>query len=285
MPWIQVACLAVLGVAYGLVFFRSAGRGTLLAQVALLALAAWVGEATCIAAYRFYGYQSGWWLRLAGVPLLVPVIWPLVVLQSRNMVHALWPGRWWSPLAVGAMVAFDGSLVEVVAVRAGLWHWSEQGLLEVPLAGILGWGFFGVGAALVLDRAGDRPSRLLLLPIIAPVVTHLLILVSWWGLLRWTMRGDLGVAGTIGALAVSLLISLAVWRARPRRVLPMEALPTIPAVVFFLTLLILNGAGSWQLWAHFVLVSLPHLISLGLQPQRNRLGGSPERSQSQVESR
>ena len=117
LPVFEIACVLVITLTLA-TMSRAVAPRALLRDYAALAVAAWVGEDSAIAFYRFYAYAPGWHLRVHHVPVLVPLIWPLVILSAREVVSKLWPEvRAWRPLVVGAVVAFDASLVEVVAVR------------------------------------------------------------------------------------------------------------------------------------------------------------------------
>ena len=135
----QPLCLLTLVIAVA-VMARLQARtlGAFFTAYAVLGLAAFIGEDTCIRLYRFYAYAPGWWLRVDQVPLLVPLIWPLVVLSADEVGRALGVPRRWAPVWALGCVTVDASLVEVVAVRAGYWSWAERGHLDVPLLGILG---------------------------------------------------------------------------------------------------------------------------------------------------
>src|SRR5437762_508757 len=87
----QTGCVFVLAIAYAFHLRERSTRARRALEVALLAAAGWLGEQTCITAYRFYEYAPGWRARLGDVPALVPLIWPLVVLSARDVVRALWP--------------------------------------------------------------------------------------------------------------------------------------------------------------------------------------------------
>src|SRR5208283_4385299 len=89
------------------------------------------------------------------VPLLVVLIWPLVIHSAWDLVRQ-WQVRegWAISLATGAVVLTDASLMEPVAVRAGLWSWSEPGIFHVPPIGLLGWGCFAALAVFFLERDG-----------------------------------------------------------------------------------------------------------------------------------
>ncbi|HSO34006.1 MAG TPA: hypothetical protein VLT33_15840, partial [Labilithrix sp.] len=252
------ACIAVVALTLW-TMGRARSASHLLRDYALLACAAWLGEDTCIALYRFYAYAPGWHLRLHHVPLLVPLIWPLVILSARDVVSATWPAlRGGRPFAVAALVAFDASLVEVVAVRAGLWSWAEAGHLGVPVIGVLGWGFFALGADLALSRA--RP---LLAIALGPLTAHALIVVSWWGLFRWTMRGALGTPSIVGVAVLGLLaVAVAVGTRRRGGAIPLAvAAPRMIAAALFLALLIATAPADVPLWIHAAAVALPYLAA------------------------
>jgi LytS/YehU family sensor histidine kinase len=163
---------------------------------------------------------------------------------------------------VGAVVAFDASLVEVVAVRAGLWSWAEPGHLDVPVIGMLGWGYFAVGASVALSLASRwRYLGVLLLGLLT---THGLILLTWWGLFRWTLRGDLGHASTVGMLVLGVITAMFVLHARRRgRGMPMQvAGPRMLAATLFLALLLLTAPREMPYWWHVMALSVPYVASI-----------------------
>lgn len=254
----EVACVLVIAVTLW-AMARTRPPRDLLADYAALAAAGWIGEETCVVFYGHYHYAPGWHLRLDHVPALVPLIWPLVILSARDVAAAVWPGAdRLRPLIVGAVVAFDASLVEVVAVRAGLWSWSEPGHLGVPLVGIIGWGYFAAGADLALRR-GARLAAVL----VAPAVTHALILSTWWIAFRWGLRRDLGAASVLGVAAIGAAALAAVIAARRRGhgvPLPIAA-PRMAAAGLFFTLLLLTAPGDGPLWIHTAAVAVPYLAA------------------------
>ncbi len=201
-PVFQAACAVIIVLTLA-AMARRVPWGTLLRDYFALALAGYLGEQSCIVLYHYYRYSTAWSLRVGDVPLLVPLIWPLVVMSARSVAVALWPGirdEVQRAVVVAAIVAFDASLVEVVAVRAGLWSWAEPGHLGVPVIGILGWGYFAGAADYVLGQT-HRLRHLLLLAF-APLVTHLLLVGSWWALFRHSLRADLGKSGLDTMLAL-----------------------------------------------------------------------------------
>lgn len=257
----ECACVVVVGLTLW-TMGRARGFGRLASDYAALAAAAWVGEDSCIALYRFYAYAPEWHLRLHHVPVLVPLIWPLVILSARDVVSALWrsPASGLArPLAVAALVLFDASLVEVVAVRAGLWSWTEPGHLGVPLIGMLGWAFFACGADVALSK--NRP---LLAIVLSPLTAHALILLTWWGLFRWTLRGALGTASIAGVMVVGACAAgVVVVRRRARgAAIPFAvAAPRMIAAALFIALLVFTAPADVPLWLHASSVAVPYLAA------------------------
>ncbi len=239
---------------------RQIPLAALLRDYLALALSAWLGEQSCIKLYQFYSYSPAWHGRLGQVPILVPLIWPLVVLSACAVARQLRPRLPIGALAglVAAIVALDASLVEVVAVRAGLWRWAEPGHLGVPLIGVLGWAYFALGAAFCLLRPAGW-WRLLLVPLGA----HGLILLSWWGLFRWALRGELGLGSVVGMLGIgALALGAAVVERRRGGGIPLgTALPRALAATLFLLLLVTSAPGDSKLWLHTAAVAVPYCVA------------------------
>ncbi len=269
----EIACVLIIALTLA-AMARQRPAKELLADYLALGVAAWIGEESCVAIYGYYHYAAGWDLRVDRVPLLVPLIWPLVILSARNVATALWPRVvTLRPLLVGAIVAFDASLVEVIAVRAGLWSWAEPGHLGVPLIGMLGWGYFALGAdaALSLRRGGSARRRSVLPRLAAliagPACAHALIQITWWGGFRWGLRRDLGEASLIGVALIGALLLVPVLAARRagRALPPSIALPRIIAAGLFFVLLIVTAPGELPLWIHTAAVAVPYLAATGLR--------------------
>jgi hypothetical protein len=236
----------------------------------LLAIAGLVGEQTSITLYRHYAYAEGWHARVGDVPLLVPLIWPLVILSARAVRQSLFPAAraWQRPLVVGLFVTADASLMEVLATRAGLWSWAEPGHLDVPVLGILAWGFFAGAADALLDRL-EGVARLLVVPA-SVLVAHSLICTSWWYGLRWALRGDLGLASVV---AVAALGTLATWKGlslrRAGRLLPRAVVvPRLAATALFVVLFVSSAADAWPCWAHLVAIAVPYWTVTDLRALR-----------------
>ncbi|MFO0551079.1 MAG: hypothetical protein U0271_22000 [Polyangiaceae bacterium] len=265
----QIAC-AVVVVATLATMARQRPPRVLLAEYASLAIAGFLGEETCIAGYAYYAYAPGWAARLHHVPLLVPMIWPLVILSARDVVRALYPGldgvR--RAAAIAVAVTFDAVLIEVLSVRAGLWSWAEPGLLGVPGAGLLGWGFFTLGAAWALDHFKGPLARLVAVVAVAPLVTHALILASWWGALRWWPRVDWGTAGLLAevAFAAALTGFVVVARRRGRAVGPDVWGPRAVATSVFVVLYWVVARDQFAHGVVLAATSVPHLATLAWRP-------------------
>ena len=262
----EIACVVIIGLSLW-AMSRSRPPLGLLADYLALAAAAWMGEDACVRLYRHYSYSPEWHGRLDEVPVLVPLIWPLVILSARGVVSSLWPdlassrGRLIEAGAVGAVVAFDASLVEVVAVRAGLWSWAEPGHLGVPLIGILGWGYFAIGVDIALSW--KQPRRAIGVLLLGSLFVHCLLLATWWGLFRWTLRGDFGHRSLIVIFVLSLAALCLVIASRRRGGgIPLSvALPRMIAASLFLALLVSTAAGDGPLWAHTIAVAIPYLAA------------------------
>jgi hypothetical protein len=274
LPVFEIACVIVVALTLA-GMSRARDLRALLRDYAALAVAAWVSEDTSIAFYRFYAYAPGWHLHVHHVPILVPLIWPLVVLSAREVVSTLWPelGRWARPVVVGAVVAFDASLVEVVAVRAGLWSWAEAGHLGIPLIGIAGWGYFAAGADVALSR-----GRASLAIVTGPLATHALVLLTWWGLFRWTLRGALGAGSLVGlAGAAVLVLALVLGRRRAGGAIPLDlAMPRMIAASLFVVLLVMTAPLDAPLWMHAACVAVPYLAATSYDLTALRGRRSPE---------
>lgn len=263
---VELASIAILGlflaalVRFGL-RAAPAGRaspGAALGDIGLIALGAWVAEVSCIRLYGFYQYDAPWLLFVDVMPALVALIWPFVILSAREVVHALgWldaAGRP-HPLAVGLVVVYDASLVEPIAVRTGLWSWNEPGLWAVPIIGILGWGYYAAAASALLDR------RRGLVPVLAPVITHALLLVSWWGALRWVGRAPIAPAVAVGGGVVAALIGAGVVRRSARRAALTTMVPRMAAAGLFFALLFLAGGQDTALVAYGLTFALPYVLA------------------------
>jgi len=257
--FVELASLLVLG----LFLFIERREGTLRQVLPLglaLIAAAIVGEDSCIRLYGFYDYKPDWNLVIDKMPLMVALIWPFVIISDQRVVFgalgARHPARY---LVTGALVTYDACLMEAVAVKAGLWQWYEPGFFGVPLIGVLGWGFFAVVSLWIWDHLpiGRRGWMVLL----APLATHALLLLGWWGGLRWILRGPFPPPAI---LAVAGLLSLGlcgvVWRYKIR-LPPVVMVPRAFAAALFFGLLLMYGLDNLWLVAFVVSFSPPYLLA------------------------
>lgn len=208
-------------------------------RFALLAVSSAIAEDTIIRAYGYYGYATTWSLFLDRVPLVVILVWPVVVDSASVLARAILGERARAPLGLAALTAgivlADAALIEPVAVRAGLWRWTEPGVFGVPLSGILGWAIFAFVSTFVLETR----ARLAILAI-GPIATHVILVAAWWGGLR---HAEVPISSFATALVVWGVSVAFVTRAAARPV-PMSALlMRAPGAVFFFVLLTMTIAG------------------------------------------
>jgi carotenoid biosynthesis protein len=247
MIGLELVCLAIVA-TYVLARLARAGdaaaRHAFTVRFATLAVASFVGEDTVIRAYGFYAYATGWSARLDQVPLVIVLVWPVVIDSAASLARAvLGGGRAHAPrvaLLGAAIVLADASLIEPIAVRAGLWRWIEPGLFAVPIVGIVGWAFFAWAAILVLERA-PAAARLAVV-VLAPVATHVLVVASYWVLFRWIAGERSTGAATALVWGTSVVVSSMVARASARgrglATVPLaELLLRLPGAAFFFVLL------------------------------------------------
>jgi Co/Zn/Cd efflux system component len=269
----QPLCVVVILITLAVRLRAARRRSFEVVTYALLAIAAWLGENTMVEFYAYYKYSEQWALRIHHVPVLVPLIWPLVILSARDVVLGLRaaPSRGTGEAArvaalTGGLVIWDASLVEVIAVRAGFWSWVEPGHLGVPILGVLGWGFFAAGASFSLDVwPPTRGVRSAVLVLVAPLLAHALVLLAWWAIFRWTPRVSLDPLSTLilGGVGVAFAWGLA---RRQGRIGVEVAAPRIAATLLFLALLggltAQAGVGAMaQHWAHTLAIALPYLAT------------------------
>lgn len=276
MVLFQIVCLIFLPIAYVVMARVDPETWRLTPPIFV---AAWIGEASSVAVYGFYSYSEAWWFRVGGVPLLVPLIWPMVILSGRAVIRRLWPRlESAAPLAVGAIVFFDAAMVEVVAVRCGLWAWTEPGYLGVPLIGVVGWAIFAFAVTLLLRELAGRGRWLLVLG--APALLHLLLYVSWWLYFRWFWRGDW--FGLFAAVAAVLTLLALVVRRRGRMEMNLAGVRLIAGGIF-IALLAATHPGAVRVWLHVLLTSIPYALITDFQ--RKTLAGNPAAIQSAVHTR
>jgi hypothetical protein len=248
---LELACAAI--VALYVIARRDA-----VPQLALLAVAGFLGEDSVIRAYGFYYYSPRWHLFLDRVPLMIVVIWPIVIHSAWSLARRLGP-RAWTPLVGAAIVLADASLIEPIAVHAGLWTWTEPGLFAVPPIGIIGWAYFAGAAMACLERA--RPAAAV---IVAPVATHVMLVASWWLAFKWLSRPLPAWPFVVAAWVVLGGLAVAALHVRNRRepAFRNDLLLRGPGAVFFFVLLGLYGRDLPSLCFYSLAFAPPYLTLL-----------------------
>jgi hypothetical protein len=251
MVLLQAACAAILALYLVLRLRRDAAPGRTVRRLGLLLMASWLGEDSLIRAYGFYAYSPGWGLFIDRVPLLIVCIWPVVVDSAWHLARCL--GR---PVPLGfALVLSDAALIEPIAVRAGLWRWSEPGLFGVPPIGLLGWALFAAACIALFER---RRSWLQVL-VLPPLFTHAALILIWWGLLRWVSLPLPSWAAAAAAWGVALPLAVLIRRRCLGRRVPIGGLLVrLPGALFFFVLLALSGDAA--LWAYALAFVPPYLV-------------------------
>jgi hypothetical protein len=269
---LELACAAIVIAYLAGALRRTDDRRGYLRRFAVLALASWLAEDSCIRLYGFYSYSPEWFPRIDRTPLLIVLIWPVVILSARELAGFLLRDRRWLPLVGGLFVLCDASFMEPIAVRAGLWAWTQPGLFGVPPVGLLGWGYFAAACLLVFERVEARALRRgweAVALLVAPAGTHLALLASWWGLFRWINAEVPGRAAAVVVWAAALLVVGASLRAGARRRVPLVALLSrVPAAVFFFVLLALHARSQPALLAWGLAFAPPYLSLIDLTRQR-----------------
>ncbi|MCU1279109.1 MAG: hypothetical protein JWM53_2655 [bacterium] len=250
---LELACAAIVALCV-------AARRDALPSLALLAVAGFLGEDSVIRAYGFYYYSPRWHLFLDRVPLMIVLIWPIVIHSAWSLARRLSPRAAWVPLVGAGLVLADASLIEPIAVHAGLWRWTEPGLFTVPLIGIVGWAYFAGAAMACLQRA--RPVAAVL---IAPLATHVLLVASWWLAFKWLSRPLPARPFVVGAWLVLGTLTALALRFRPGRGQPAfrrDLLLRGPGAAFFFVLLALNARDLPSLCVYALAFVPPYLALL-----------------------
>ncbi len=251
MALVELVCVAIVAVYV-------AARRRDWPLLVLLAVAGWLGEDSVIRAYGFYFYSPRWHFFLDRVPLLIVVIWPIVIHSAWSLARRLSP-RAWVPLVGGAIVLADASMIEPIAVHAGLWRWTEPGLFAVPPIGIIGWAYFAGAAMACLER-----ERAAWAVVVAPAATHVMLVASWWAALKWISRPLPATPFVVAAWLVLGALAVFAWRLGPRanRAMRTNLLLRGPGAVFFFVLLLLHGRDLPSLCWYSAAFAPPYLALL-----------------------
>lgn len=267
---LELAALSIIAIYVAAYALGQPERGSFLAGLVLVCTASWLAEESCILLYGTYGYSADWKLFLAHLPLLVIVIWPIIVHSAWNLAaQMLRPGHRLIPLAAGAIVLTDALLIEPVGVGTGLWSWNESGIFGVPPIAIFGWAYFACLCVLLFEQAKrrNRTKRFNLLILVIPVLgTHLLLLLTWWGALRWIkITVDPKLAAGL-AWALSLILVYAIVKNQTgTRVHKKTLVLRLPGAVFLFTWLVCNANDATWLVVYAVAFAPPYLALMAQQ--------------------
>ncbi len=267
MILLELSCVAIVTLYLVVRAWAEPDRPRLFRRIALVAVASWIAENSVIHAYGFYQYSPRWSLFVDRVPLMILVIWPIVITSAWDMMRSLNGGRGGTRtvLAAAAMVFADAYVMEPIAVQSGLWSWNEPGLFHVPPIGVLGWSYFTATVLAVFDQVERRGAagawELLALVVPVPLV-HLLLIVTWWGALRWVNYPIGDWVGVGACWAVCLAVSVLAWRhPGARRLARRDLLVRIPAAAFFFVLLGLYGRNNLPLIVYAVALAAPYWVA------------------------
>ena len=230
----------------------------------LLATAALVSEHSCIQWYGFYTYDDDWLLKIGHMPVTVALIWPVVILSAMEVARSN-PWASSSQLRTASVVALvvlaDASLIEPIAVRAGLWRWTVPGFFGVPIIGVLGWAWF--------TWLWTATEAIPLLPRILGVFAglHGGLLAAWWGGLR-LLSGPIDPKLCLQfAQVLSVVVTLLVLVRRPA-LDRSKALMRAPGALYFAGVLVLLVRNAYlAIWA--AAIALPWLVALARAPTRS----------------
>jgi hypothetical protein len=243
MKGLEIVCSGIVGLYVTLRLLGTRERGAFVLRFGALAVAAWLAEDSVIRAYGFYQYSgAAFSVFVDRVPLLVALIWPVVL----DSAHELAGG---SIRGVFLIVLADAALIEPIAVRAGLWSWNEPGVFGVPIIGILGWALFATAVAALPRRA----------VVLAPLATHAMLLVCWWGAFRW-FAGEVPSAAALVAIVAGASAAIGLLMLRAPRVAMDHLLLRAPGAAFFFALLLAHPDAMLMIWA--IALAAPYLVLL-----------------------
>lgn len=190
-----VAVIAVLGKAWG---WRRA-----IVSISTIALFGWlieyIGSTTGIP-FGVYTYSDRLQPQLAGVPLLIPIAWFMLLPCAWTVASALAGGRRWLflLLSIAAFVAWD-LFLDPQMVKWEFWRWAEPGgYFGVPWTNYLGWALAALVMTLVV-----RPPQKTLPPLLAIYGLTWFFetfgLLFFWGLVGPALIGGVVMGGFLGS--------------------------------------------------------------------------------------
>jgi len=256
----------LIGIFFIILYARETPRtAQFLSRAAIVSASAWMAEESCIRLYRFYAYHPDWHLFAGEVPLLVITIWPVIIFSAMELVsgfdHDL---RRLSIPAGAGIVAADALFIEPLSAAAGLWQWRFPGIFDVPPIGILGWFFFALLTMFLLknDRLQkNRPVFDLLLLVLPVAGTHVLLLLAWWGGLRWINLPLPSAAVTAAVWCITFLMVGIIYKKQSGlRIKKRTLLMRIPAALFFFALLVFIAPAPLSLGIYALAFVPPYIV-------------------------
>lgn len=215
LPWSATVSVLLLLAAVVVLLGSSWGvwqAGRVLAIILPLAWAIeWVGSTTGFP-FGEYDYTARLQPQVAGVPLLIPLAWMMMLPAAWSMASVLTgANRGGRFVLVSALVftAWDFFL-DPQMVGWGFWVWSEQNMGANHYFGIPWVNFAGWALSAALLTAVARPLAL-------PIGPFFLIYVITWilqtigQLLFWQMPGP----ALVGFAAMGLFVVSTLWKANP----------------------------------------------------------------------
>lgn len=264
MLWIEIICGLIIILYIFVKVWRNPYPLEFIYRYIALCIASWIGEESAILLYDFYQYSSDFHLFIDRVPLPIILIWPIVIESDWTLAKA-WsndiPSR--EIVFSSLLVLLDAFLIEPISVTAGLWCWNASNFFGVPFIGIFGWAFFGLGCIVicVYTNIKNRLWLIFIAIIFAPLVVHIGILGSWWGLFRWIQIQVSSLIAVAVSCVLSAVASCLAYSCRANlSSIRGEILLRIPPVIFFLSLVGLNAHKDYALIPYTLLFSIPWLI-------------------------
>jgi hypothetical protein len=265
----ELAAFATVAIYIVAHIVRQPKRRQFIIGILIVCATSWITEESCILLYDFYDYSINWGLFLAHLPLLVIVIWPIIIHSAWNLASQMVrPGHRLVPLTAAVIVLTDAALLEPMGVQTGLWSWNQPGLFNVPPIGILGWAYFAFLSALFFEQRKrlNGMKWVNLLNLIVPIIgTHMLLLITWWGVFRWVKISiDPKLAAGFAWVLSLLLVSVILKRRTGARIMKKTLLLRLLGALCLFTWLALNS-NEWTLLIVYATAFAPPYLTLMAQ--------------------
>jgi uncharacterized membrane protein len=107
--------------------------------------------------YGHFSYSALLGPQIAGLPIGVLFVWPIVILSSIT----LWKNKRLLPVWGGIAALLFDVVIEPTAIRLGYWSWQETGFYHgAPLSNFVGWFLFGaIGSTLAAIILGKKLNK------------------------------------------------------------------------------------------------------------------------------